>query len=114
MKQHTFDATNQSIGRLASRVAYVLQGKTHTDFHGRNAGNDRVIVTNISKIKITGNKLRGKIYYRHTGYMGHLRKRTLEQAIDKDPREVFRLAVKRMLPRNYLVQKRLNRLTIEK
>jgi len=114
MKQHTIDAENQILGRLASRIAYILQGKTHPDFEGRTVGTDRVLVKNAAKMKISGRKTTGKIYYRHTGYMGHLRERTLGEELSRHPEEVLRRAVKRMLPRNFLTQKRLNRLTIER
>lgn len=111
--QHTIDATNQKMGRLASKIAFILQGKLHADYEPRLVGNDKIVVKNVGKMVVTGRKETQKIYYRHTGYMGHLRKRTYRQFFEKSPREVLRLAVKRMLPQNWLRDKRLNNLIIE-
>jgi len=112
--QYTIDAKNQKLGRLASRVAQILQGKLSADYEPRLAGKDKVVVRNASQIEVTGRKTSKKIYYRHTGYMGHLRKLKYKEVFAKSPERVIYLAVKRMLPQNYLLQKRLNRLVIEK
>lgn len=112
--EHIIDATNQKLGRLASQIARLLQGKHDAGYEPRLAGNDRVIVKNISKIVFTGRKLDQKFYYRHTGYMGHLRRRSLKEFFAKSPEEVLRHAVKYMLPQNRLLEKRLRRLVIEK
>jgi large subunit ribosomal protein L13 len=110
---HTIDATNQKLGRLASKIAHILQGKFHADYEPRLPGKDRVVVKNINKLVVTGRKATQKIYYRHTGYMGHLRKRTFKQFFEKFPKEVLRLSVQRMLPQNWLRDKRLKNLIIE-
>ena len=112
--EHVIDATNQRLGRLATKVALILQGKLRPDYHPRLPGNDRVIVKNASKITVSGRKFSQKIYYRHTGYMGHLRERTYREFFEKSPSEVLRHDVARMLPKNKLQQKRLNRLIIER
>lgn len=112
--QYTVDAKGQKLGRLASEISQMLQGKLKADYEPRLAGKDRVVVKNITKIEVTGQKATGKIYYRHTGYMGHLKKLRYEQLFAKSPARVLYLAVKRMLPQNNLLQNRLNRLLIEK
>lgn len=112
--EHVIDAKNQKLGRLASQIAQILQGKTHPDYQPRNPGKDKVVVKNASQIVVTGKKATQKIYYHHTGYMGHLREKVYQDAFAQSPKKVLMLAVKRMLPQNHLNQKRLNRLTIEK
>ena len=110
---YVIDATNQKLGRLASKISQILQGKLNADYEPRLVGNDRVIIKNISKIVVTGKKSTQKIYYRHTGYMGHLKSRTLEQVFEKNPAGGLRLAVERMRPKNFLQQKRMKRLIIK-
>ena len=111
---YTIDAEKQTLGRVASRVSLILQGKTNAAYEPRLAGTDAVVVKNVSKLRFTGNKLRAKVFYRHTGYMGHLKERTLGEWFKKAPEEVVRHAIRGMLPKNKLAQKRLNRLTIER
>ena len=110
---YTIDAQNQTLGRLASRIAVILQGKTSAAYEPRLSGTDTVIVKNVSKLRFTGRKLRDKTYYRHTGYMGHLKERTLGERFKRSPEEVLRYSVRHMLPKNRLAAKRLKRLTIE-
>jgi len=111
---YIIDATNQKLGRLASRIALILQGKLHADFEPHLIGKDRVIVKNASKIIVTGKKYTDKIYYHHSGYMGHLKSKTFKEFFHKSPEVVLRLAVKRMLPQNFLRDKRLKKLAIER
>ncbi|MDP3901378.1 MAG: 50S ribosomal protein L13 [bacterium] len=111
---HVIDATNQKLGRLASQIAIILQGKMTADYEPRLSGNDRVTIKNISKIVITGNKEDQKTYHHHTGYMGHLKTKTYKQVFAEKPEKVLWRAVFNMLPKNRLRQKRLNRLVIEK
>ena len=106
------DADGERLGRLASRVAGVLQGKHRPDYSRHLLGGDFVIVVNASKIGVSGNKREQKIYYRHTGYIGHLRQRTLEEMLDKFPERVIERAVKGMLPRNRLGRRMLRRLKV--
>jgi len=111
---YIIDATNQRLGRLASKIALILQGKLEADYEPRFAGKDRVIVKNASKISVSGKKPDQKIYYHHTGYMGHLKKRLYKEVFARSPEEVLRIAIYNMLPKNRLRQKRLNRLFVEK
>ncbi|TSC96965.1 MAG: large subunit ribosomal protein L13 [Parcubacteria group bacterium Athens0714_26] len=110
---YIIDAKNKRLGRLASEIAIILQGKKTPFYEPRLAGGDNVTVKNVSEISFTGSKLDQKIYYRHTGYMGHLKEKNLKEAFSKSPAKVLRLAVMRMLPKNFLRAKRIKRLTIE-
>lgn len=104
------DAKNKILGRLASEIAAILQGKQSPKYEPRIAGNDKVFLKNYKEIRLTGRKNEQKIYYRHTGYVGHLKERTFKQAFAKDPKWVLKEAVRRMLPKNSLNSKRLKRL----
>jgi large subunit ribosomal protein L13 len=107
---YVLDAKNKRLGRLASEVAVILQGKKHADYNPRNEGSDRVLIKNISSISIGGNKEIDKTYYRHTGYMGHLKEKSYKQMFEKDPKKVLWESVRRMLPKNFLNQRRMQRL----
>lgn len=110
---HTIDVKNKYLGRVASEIALILQGKKNVNYNPRLLGGDRVIVKNILDLKISGRKRINKIYYRHTGYMGHLKERTYADVISKDPGFALRHAVRGMLPKNFLKDKRLKRLIIK-
>ena len=109
----TIDAKDKSLGRMASRIAVLLQDKHKAQFAPNKIGDTVVIVENLSKIKpFKGTKLRTKIYYKHTGYIGHLRETSLADMWEKDPAKVLKLAVRGMLPKNKLRDKRLKKLEI--
>jgi large subunit ribosomal protein L13 len=110
MTDYPIDGKNKRLGRLASEIAVILQGKRSPAYHPRLVGKDRVLLSNYAKVVVTGSKEVKKIYHRHTGYMGHLKKRTFGQAFERDPKKVIRDAVRRMLPKNFLNQKRLQNL----
>lgn len=112
--KHVIDAKNQKLGRLASRVAHILQGKHSASYERNKPGTDTVVVTHVGAMEVTGGKEKKKIYYRHTGYMGHLQRRTYAMMFLKSPEEVLRRAISAMLPKNFLRQNRMNRLKIEK
>ncbi|HTY39986.1 MAG TPA: 50S ribosomal protein L13 [Candidatus Paceibacterota bacterium] len=107
---HRIDAKGKHLGRLASEIAVILQGKKSPDYAPNRVSNDRVYVSNADKLVVTGNKAVQKIYYRHTGYMGHLKEAKFAEAFAKRPTEVLREAVRKMLPKNFLNQKRLKNL----
>ncbi len=109
---HVIDADGERLGRLASRVANVLQGKDKADYSRHQLSGDFVIVVNASKIDISGNKRTQKIYYRHTGYVGHLRQRSFDEMLERFPGRVIELAVKGMLPRNRLGRQMFRRLKV--
>jgi large subunit ribosomal protein L13 len=106
------DADGQTLGRLATQIADALRGKRKPIYTPHVDTGDFVVVVNAEKISVTGNKLQAKRYYRHSGYPGALRSRTLQEMLDRRPEEVLRLAVKGMLPRNRLARKQLTKLKI--
>jgi len=93
------DAENQTLGRLASLVAYRIQGKHRVDQSFHQTTGDFVVVINADKITVTGNKLDQKLYYHHSHYPGGLRQTTLSDKMKKDPAFALETAIKRMLPR---------------
>jgi large subunit ribosomal protein L13 len=106
------DANGERLGRLASRIANALQGKNKADYSRHQISGDFVIVLNASKVDISGNKGSQKIYYRHTGYVGHLRERTFDEMLARFPGRVIEMAVKGMLPRNRLGRQMFRRLKV--
>ena len=94
------DAEGQTLGRLATRIADTLRGKRKPQYTPHIDTGDFVVVVNAEKITVTGKKLEQKRYYRHSGYPGGLRSRTLAEQLERRPTEVIRTAVKGMLPRN--------------
>jgi large subunit ribosomal protein L13 len=106
------DASGKTLGRLATQIADALRGKRKPEYTPHVDVGDFVIVVNAGKISVTGNKLEEKRYYRHSGYPGGLRSRTLEEMLERRPEEVIRLAVKGMLPRNRLGRAQLRKLKI--
>ena len=99
---YVIDATDLTLGRLASKVATVLRGKHKAIYTPNVDCGDYVIIINASKVKLTGNKLDQKIYYNHSGYVGGLRERTAKVMLEKYPEEMVERAVKGMLPHNRL------------
>jgi large subunit ribosomal protein L13 len=114
MAKQTIDATNKILGRLAVEVANLLRGKNKTDFVPYLDKGDEVVIINTDKIKVTGRKLKQKIYYRHSGYPGGLKETRLEEALEKDSREVVRKAIYGMLPKNKLRDKIIKKLKLYK
>ncbi|MCW2966471.1 MAG: ribosomal protein [Solirubrobacteraceae bacterium] len=106
------DATGLTLGRLATRIATALRGKHKPEYTPHVDTGDFVIVVNAEKISVTGNKLADKKYYRHSGYPGGLKVRTLAEQLERRPEEVIRKAVKGMLPRNRLARKQLTKLKV--
>ena len=96
------DAENEVLGRLASKVAYVLRGKNKTNFTPHVDTGDNVIIINAEKVRLTGNKLNDKEYVRHTGHPGGQRFATPKELLAKKPTEVITMAVSGMLPKNKL------------
>lgn len=97
-----FDAAGQVLGRLATQIAVVLRGKDKPSFRQNLIVGDKVKVTNAAKIVVTGRKMEQKKYYHHTGYLGHLKERSLKDLMAKDPADVIKRAVYGMLPDNKL------------
>ena len=98
-KWYVVDATDMTLGRLASEVAKVLRGKNKPIFTPHIDCGDNVIVINAEKIKVTGKKMDQKVYYHHSDYVGGLKEATLREKLAKKPEQVIELAVKGMLPK---------------
>ena len=106
------DASGQTLGRLATQIADALRGKRKPEYTPHCDVGDFVIVVNAERIAVTGAKLHQKRYYRHSGYPGGLRSRTLEEMLERRPEEVIRSAVKGMLPRTRLGRAQLTKLKV--
>ncbi len=111
-KWYVIDAENLVLGRLATQIAFRLRGKHKPIFTPHLDTGDYIIVLNAEKVRLTGNKMDDKMYYQHTGYLGHLKSASARQMLDKKPAEVLRLAVRRMLPKNRLGRHQLKKLKI--
>jgi large subunit ribosomal protein L13 len=109
---YVVDAEGKTLGRLATAIADTLRGKTKPQYTPHVDTGDFVVVVNAEKIAVTGKKLDEKIYYRHSGYPGGLKERTLREQLERRPTEVLRKAVKGMLPRNRLARQQINKLKI--
>ena len=96
------DATDKTLGRLASEIARRLRGKHKPEYTPHVDTGDYIVVVNAEKIRVTGNKLQDKMYHHHTGYIGHLKSISLEKQLEKAPERVLQAAVKGMLPKNPL------------
>jgi large subunit ribosomal protein L13 len=106
------DASGKTLGRLATQIADALRGKRKPEFTPHVDTGDFVIVVNAEKVSVTGKKREEKLYYRHSGYPGGLRSRTLGELLERRPEEVIRLAVRGMLPRTRLGRAQLRKLKI--
>ena len=101
-KWYVLDATDLPLGRVATKAAHMLRGKHKVTFTPHIDCGDYIIITNASKVKLTGNKLNDKMYYNHSGYTGGLRERNAAEMIEKYPVEMVERAVKGMLSHNRL------------
>lgn len=106
------DAEGQNLGRLASVIAETLAGKRSSWYTRHCDTGDFVVVVNAEKVAVTGNKLSDKRYWRHSGYPGGIRSRTLGEQLERRPEEVLRKAVRGMLPKNSLGRAQLTKLKI--
>ena len=109
---YVVDAEGQTLGRLATRIADTLRGKGKPQYTPHTDTGDFVVVVNAEKVAVTGKKLDKKMYYRHSGFPGGLKQRTLRQQLDARPTEVIRIAVKGMLPKNKLASAQITKLKI--
>ena len=109
---YVVDAEGETLGRLATRIADTLRGKGKPEYTPHVDTGDFVIVVNAEKVAVTGKKLDQKMYYRHSGYPGGLRERSLRSQLERQPAEVVRKAVKGMLPRNRLSRAQLTKLKV--
>lgn len=106
------DAEGKTLGRLTSEVASLLRGKHKPTFTPHVDCGDHVIIINAEKIKLTGNKLNDKIYYRHSGHPGGLKSQTAKELLAKRPERMLELAIKGMLPKGSLGRQQFNKLNV--
>lgn len=113
IRKKTIDATGMSLGRLATKIAAELQGKTEASFAPNSDEGNVVLVKNLANVKFTGAKFEDKMYHSYSGYPGGLKSRSLRELWSKDPVELLRQTVWNMLPKNTLRKKQIERLLVE-
>lgn len=106
------DAENKILGRMATEIATVLMGKHKPTYTPSIDTGDFIVIVNAEKFAVTGKKMDDKMYYRHSGYLGGLKERTLAEQLEKRPEEVIRMAVRRMLPKTKMGRAMLKKLKI--
>ncbi len=111
-KWYVVDATDCTLGRLASEIAKVLRGKNKPQFTPHIDTGDYVVVINAEKVAVTGKKLEQKIYYHHSDYVGGMKEQTLKEKLEKKPESVIELAVKGMLPKGPLGREMIKKLYV--
>jgi large subunit ribosomal protein L13 len=109
---YVVDASDKVLGRLATQLAARLKGKHKAEYTPHVDTGDYIVVINAAKVRVTGNKTKDKMYYRHTGYIGNLKSESFESLRDRKPEEVIHLAVKGMLPKNPLGRAMLRKLRV--
>lgn len=109
-KWYIIDASDQILGRLATKIADLLRGCHKVDFLPHQDCGDYVVVINCQKIKLTGNKLKDKKYYRHSGYIGNLKEINAEKLLEKNAKELVHKAVKNMLQKNRLASEQIKKM----
>ena len=109
---YVIDANGRTLGRLATEIANRLRGKHKPEFTPHVDTGDYIIVVNAEKIRVTGNKLKDKMYHRYTGYIGNLKSVSLEKLLDDAPERALQHAVKGMLPKGPLGRKMLGKLRV--
>jgi len=109
---YVVDATDKTLGRLATELAARLRGKHKPEFTPHVDTGDHIVVVNASRIRVTGNKLKDKTYYRHTGYVGNLKSVSLEKLMEDKPEAALEYAVKGMLPKNRLGRAMIKKLRV--
>ncbi|HOI60161.1 MAG TPA: 50S ribosomal protein L13 [Candidatus Pacearchaeota archaeon] len=115
METYTLDAKDKALGRLATEIVSLLRGKNKPDFMPNKDSGNVVIIKNISEVKLTGNKLLTTTYFKHTGYIGSEEFIPMKRVFEKDGgKELLRLAVYRMLPKNKMRDQQIKRLKFEK
>ncbi len=109
---YVIDATDQALGRLSTQAATYLMGKHKPQFSGHIDCGDNIVIINASKIRLTGNKLEDKKYYRHSGYPGGIKETSAADLIERNPARILETAIAGMLPKNKLRDDRLYRLKV--
>jgi large subunit ribosomal protein L13 len=106
------DATDKTLGRLASQIAHRLKGKHKADYSPHVDMGDHIVVLNAGKVRVTGRKLSDKMYYHHTGYIGGIKSIALQKLLDEHPERAIQFAVKGMLPKNPLGRRMFKKLHV--
>ncbi len=114
MQTYTFDASKEPLGRMATKIAVLLMGKHRPSFERHVKIPSRIIITGSDRLVLTGRKGEKKPYYRHSGYLGHLREFSAKEMRTRDSRQMVRQAVAGMLPKNRLRKKLLRNLVVYK
>lgn len=109
---YLIDASGQTLGRLSTEIARRLRGKHKPEYTPHVDTGDYIVVVNAEKIRVSGNKMKDKMYHRHTGYIGNLKSTSLEKLLDESPERALQFAVKGMLPRNPLGRKMYSKLRV--
>ena len=109
---YVVDATDRTLGRLASEIARRLRGKHKPEYTPHVDTGDYIVVVNAEKVRLSGNKSEQKVYYHHTGHIGHMKSASFHQMIDRHPERVLQLAVKGMMPKNALGRAMLRKLKV--
>ena len=109
---YVVDATGKTLGRLSTEIARRLRGKHKPEYTPHVDTGDYIVVVNAEKIRVTGNKLKDKMYHHHTGYIGNLKSKNLETLLDTAPEQVLQYAVKGMLPKGPLGRKMFSKLRV--
>ncbi|MGB5246643.1 MAG: 50S ribosomal protein L13 [Woeseia sp.] len=109
---YLIDATGKTLGRLSTEIARRLRGKHKPEFTPHVDTGDYIVVVNAEKIRVTGNKMKDKMYHRYTGYVGNLKSMPLEKLLNEKPERAIEFAVKGMLPRNPLGRKMFSKLKV--
>ncbi|MEO1246903.1 MAG: 50S ribosomal protein L13 [Pseudomonadota bacterium] len=109
---YVVDAAGKTLGRLATEIARRLRGKHKPEYTPHIDTGDYIVVVNAEKIRVTGNKLKDKMYHRHTGYIGNLKSTSLQKLLDEKPERAIEYAVKGMLPRGPLGRKMFSKLRV--
>ena len=109
---YVVDAEGKTLGRLATEIATTLRGKRKPEYTPHVDTGDFVVVVNAEKVHVTGNKREDKVYWRHSGFPGGIKSRSLDEMLERQPEEVIRKAVKGMLPRNRLARRQLAKLKV--
>ena len=108
------DATGKTLGRLSTEIAHRLRGKHKPEYTPHVDTGDYIVVVNAEKIRVTGNKIKDKMYHHHTGYIGNLKSKSLEKMLDEHPERVLETAVKGMLPKGPLGRQMFKKLRVFK
>ena len=111
-KWRLIDAQGKILGRLATEIAEALRGKDKTYYTPHTDCGDYIVVINAEKVALTGNKLKGKVYARYTGYIGGYKETTAQEMLDKHPTRLIQYAVKGMLPKNKLSDQVIKKLKV--